>query len=279
MNFKITIAQFRNIVIYKDNTMSKTDTYVDVLAFAAHPDDIELSCAGTIIKLGDMGYKTGVVTLTRGEMGTRGTVELRQREFEKAGRIMGLTVHKSLDIPDGGVQVTETNNLKVIREIRTFRPNLIFAPYWVVRHPDHGHCSHLVREAAFFAGLKRIDTGQQPHRPVKVIYYACRYEFAPSFVVDVSDTHERKIQAIQAYRSQFYNPDTKDENADTTFISSPDFLESVIARSRYWGTHIGVEYGEPFLVREAIKIDDPVKLFADTSATPIIGQIKSSFFG
>lgn len=241
--------------------MNKVDIPVDVLAFAAHPDDVELSCAGTIIKLGDRGYKTGVITLTKGEMGTRGSASLRKKEFEEAGRVMGLTVHKSLDIPDSGVNVTEANKLKVIREIRTCRPQIVFAPYWVVRHPDHGHCSHLVREACFFAGLKRIDTGQEPYRPIKVIYYACRYEFSPSFVVDVSDAHERKLKAIQAYRSQFFNPDIEDENQ--TFINSPEFLDSVIARSRYWGTHIGVEYGEPFLVREVIKIDDPVNLFAD----------------
>jgi bacillithiol biosynthesis deacetylase BshB1 len=243
--------------------MSTTTLTVDVLAFAAHPDDIELSCAGTIIKLGDMGYKTGVITLTRGEMGTRGSGELRQQEFNNAGQIMGLTIHKSLDIPDGGVQVNESNKLKIIREIRSYRPRIVFAPYWIVRHPDHGYCSHLVREAAFFAGLKRIDTGQVPYRPIKVIYYACRYEFTPSFVVDVSDTHKRKLEAIRAYRSQFYNPEAENKGADPTFISSPEFLESVITRARYWGNHIGAEYGEPFLVRETIKVNDPVKLFAE----------------
>jgi len=234
---------------------------IDVLAFGAHPDDIELTCAGTIIKLGAMGYKTGVIALTRGELGTRGTAEIRAQEFEAAGKIMGLSVHKMLDIPDGNVSVTQENKLKVIREIREHKPRIVFAPYWKVRHPDHGHASHLVREAAFFSGLKKIDTGQEAHRPFKVIYYPCRFEFAPSFIVDVSEYHEQKVAAMQAYKSQFHNPEKNKYGDEETNISTPEFLEAIITRDKQYGSYIGVKYGESFLVREAMRLGDPVDFF------------------
>ncbi len=234
---------------------------LDALAFGAHPDDVELTCAGTIIKLGEMGYRTGIIALTRGELGTRGSAEIRQQEFEAAGRIMGLAAHKMLDLPDGDVAVTRENKLKVIREIRTYRPRIVFAPYWVVRHPDHGHASELVREACFFSGLKKIATGQEAWRPYKVIYYQCRYEFEPSFIVDITPYHERKLQAIQAYKSQFDNPEKHLYGEDQTNISSPLFLDAIVTRSKQYGSYIGVEYGEPFLVREPMRLDDPVAFF------------------
>jgi bacillithiol biosynthesis deacetylase BshB1 len=234
---------------------------LDALAFGAHPDDIELTCAGTIIKLGALGYKTGVIALTRGELGTRGTAEIRQQEFASAAKILGLSLHKMLDLPDGGITVNLETKLKVIREIRTYQPRLVFAPYWVVRHPDHGHVSQLVWEAAFYSGLKKIDTGQEPHRPNKVIYYAERFEFQPSFIVDISEYHERKIQAIQAYRSQFHNPEKHQYGAEETNVSRPEFLEAIITRDKQYGSYIGAKYGEPFLVREPMRLDDPVVFF------------------
>jgi len=234
---------------------------LDVLAFGAHPDDIELTCAGTIIKLGDMGYKTGVIALTHGELGTRGDADIRSEEFAASGGIMGLAVQEMLNIPDGNVAVTPENKLKVIRAIRKYRPKIVFAPYWEVRHPDHGHTSHLVREAAFFAGLTKIDTGQEAYRPNKVIYYAGRFEFAPSFVLDISDCHDRKIEAIQAYKSQFHNPDKGMYGDQDTNISTPEFLEAIITRAKQYGSYIGVAYGEPFLVREVMRLDDPVAFF------------------
>ena len=240
-------------------------TQLDALAFAAHPDDVELMCAGTLIKLARMGYKTGVVSLTRAELGTRGTPKLRKQENEEAARIMGLTVNRILDIPDGQVRNTEENRLKVIRELREYRPGIIFVPYWETRHPDHGNTSGLVREAAFLAGLKQIDTGQEHFRPTKVIYYMELYDFQPSFIVDVSVSFEDKVRAIKAYGSQFHNPDKLFESKDATYISSPQFLRSIIARGEYWGNKIGALYGEPFYVREAMKLDDPVKHFSDYS--------------
>ncbi len=234
---------------------------LDVLAFGAHPDDIELTCGGTIARLGAMGYKTGVVALTQGELGTRGTRDIREQEFEAAGKVLGLSVHKMLDIPDGQVAVTEESKLKVIREIRNYQPSLVLAPYWKVRHPDHGHASDLVREAAFFAGLKKIETGQTAFRPNKVIYYASRFEFKPSFIVDISDFHEQKVAAIQAYKSQFHNPGKAAFGEEETNISSPEFLEAIITRAKQYGSYIGVQYGEPFLVREPMQLNDPVDFF------------------
>lgn len=234
---------------------------LDALAFGAHADDVELTCGGTIIKLAALGYKTGAISLTMGEMGTRGSAEIRKQEFADAGKIMGLSVHKMLDIPDGRVEVTWENKLKIIKEIRAHKPNIIFAPYWIVRHPDHGHTSHLVREAAFLSGLKKIETDHEAHRPYKIIYYQCRYEFKPSFIVDVTDHHEKKLNAIMAYKSQFHHEKKEEFGKDDTYISRPEFLDGIITRAKQYGTYIGVKFGEPFLINEALKLDDPVGFF------------------
>lgn len=236
--------------------------HVDALAISAHPDDVELMCAGTLIKLKRLGYKTGVVSLTAAELGTRGTPEIRKQENEKAARIMGLTVNRILDIPDGKVQVNDANKLKIVSQIREHRPQIIFTPYWQTRHPDHSNSSHLVREAAFLAGLKKIDTGQAPHRPDKIIYCMEMYDFIPSFIVDVSETFEDKIKAMQAYESQFHNDSKEHQDDGATYISTPEFLQTIITNGQYWGHKIGAKYGEPFLVREPMAIDDPVKHFS-----------------
>lgn len=237
------------------------DSQIDILAFGAHPDDVELACSGTLIGLAEKGYRTGVIALTQGELGTRGTPAIRVQEFEAASKVMGLAVHKMLDLPDGQIEVTEENRQKVIREIRAHRPSLVLAPYWQVRHPDHGYASNLVRESAFLAGLKKIDTGQEAFRPNKVLFYPGRFEFQPSFIVDISDHHARKIKAIQAYKSQFHNPDKGQFGTEATNISSPEFLEAIITRDKMYGSYVGVRYGEPFLAREPLRLDDPVAFF------------------
>ena len=240
------------------------DHKLDALAFAAHPDDIELMCAATLIKLANKGYRTGVIALTEGEMGSRGTPDIRRKEFQNASEIMKLSVSEILDISDGNVRVNETNKLKVIHEIREHRPKLVFVPYWETRHPDHENCSHLVRQAAFFAGLKQIDTKQQHYRPHKIIYYMELYEFNPSFIIDVSETFDEKIQAMQAYGSQFYSPNSADQPQEQTFISTPEFTQHIITRGQYWGNKIGVQYGEPFLIREPMEVEDPVEHFSNS---------------
>jgi len=234
---------------------------LDALAFGAHADDAELGCGGTLIKLAGLGRRTGVVVLTQGEMATRGSAEIRAREFMNAAKIMGLTVHQMLDIPDGRVEVTWENKLKIIAILRAHKPKIVFAPYWVDRHPDHEQTSHLVRQAAYLAGLKKIETGEPPFRPHKVIYYPTRFEFTPSFIVDISGAHEQKMKAIRAYESQFHRPGQAESAKEETLIGRPEFLDSVEIRARHYGMHIGAKYGEPFLIREAIKLEDPVGFF------------------
>ena len=234
---------------------------LDALAFGAHPDDIELTCAGTLLKLQARGHKTGVVSLTRGELGTRGDSETREREFAAAARILSVQAHSMLNLPDGDLNCNWENKLAVIREIRRFKPGIVFAPYWEDRHPDHARASDLVREASFLAGLAKIDTGQEAHRPNRVIFYPSRYEFKPSFIVDVSEFHHRKMEAIQAYKSQFHHSEKLRFGETETNISHPAFIRAIAARAKQYGSYIGVEYGEPFLVREPINLDDPVAFF------------------
>ncbi len=233
---------------------------LDVLAFGAHPDDVELMAGGTIIKLARLGYRVGMISLTQGEMGTRGTPQQRAQEFAEAARIMGLAMHKMLDMTDGFVEVNRENKLKVIAEIRQYRPALLFAPYWETRHPDHANCSHLVRESVFLAGLKKIKTEHPHFRPQKVAYYCEHYLFKPSFIVDTSDTFDERMQAIKAYKSQVFNPDMRVEDEEKTHISSPAYFQSIIARAQFWGGKIGVACGEPFYVREPLRVRDPFAL-------------------
>lgn len=236
---------------------------LDALAFGAHADDVELACSGTILKLGALGYKTGVITLTQGEMATRGTAEIRAQEFAQSAEIMELSMHKMLDIPDGRIEDIWENKLKIIEGIRAFRPRILFAPYWISRHPDHDKTSSLVREAAYLSGLKKLETDQEAYRPYKIIYYQTRFEFKPSFIVDISEFYEKKMKSILCYKSQFHHQDKANFGEDETLISSPEFLSRIEARDKHYGTLIGVKFGEPFLVREAIKVNDPVDFFDD----------------
>ena len=226
---------------------------LDVLAFGAHRDDIELTCAGTMLKLVDQGYKTGIIDLTAGEMGTRGSTEEREREAGESAKILQIQCRENLGIPDANIEINRDNKLKIVRVLRKYRPRIIFLPYWEDRHPDHAHAGQLVAEAAFIAGLSKLDTGQPGHRPEKLIYYMCHYEFQPSFIVDVTDQYERKMAAIRCFGSQIFNPDYPGER---TLISSPEYMESIEVRSRYYGWHIKAKYGEPFLVKDALKIED-----------------------
>ena len=238
---------------------------LDSVAFGAHPDDVELFCAGTLIKLRSKGYKVGVISLTQGELGTRGSAQTRMQEFQEAAAILELSAHKVLDIPDGDVAVNWETKMKIIRELRTHKPKIVFAPYWKDRHPDHENTSNLVREAAFLSGLKKIETDQEAHRPYKVIYYPCWFEFRPSFVVNITKFHDRKIEAIRAYKSQFHTPEKTQFGDEETPVSRPEFLEEIITRARYYGSSIGTTYGEPFLVREPLPLDDPMGLFGAAS--------------
>lgn len=234
---------------------------LDVLAFGTHPDDLELCCGGTLILLARKGYRIGAADITRGELGTRGSAPIRARETAAATRVLGLSLRVNLGIPDGNIELSQENLLAVIRLIRQHRPRLVLAPYWEERHYDHVHASQLVSEAAFYSGLAKIDTGQESFRPFRVLYYAGRIEYTPSFVVDISEVFQTKMKAIRCYRSQFYRNDGKAAREPQTMISTPLALEVIESMTRHYGAMIGARHGEPFLVREALEIPDPVAYF------------------
>ncbi len=237
----------------------------DILAIGAHPDDIEICCGGTMAKMTTKGYKLALATTTSAELGSRGDTVQRAKEFANAARVLNAADHKMLNIPDGHVAVNPENKMKIVRIIREYRPRVIFTHHWVARHPDHQHTSELVQEAVFLAGLTKIESGQKPWRPYKTVFFANRYEFAPSFVVDISDFFEQKMNAILAYKSQFHREDMEKFSDVQTPISQPGFLEHIRIRNEQYGVYLGVKYAEPFLVRENLAIADPVSIFDEKS--------------
>ncbi|OQY30422.1 MAG: bacillithiol biosynthesis deacetylase BshB1 [Candidatus Cloacimonetes bacterium 4572_55] len=232
-------------------------TRIDVLAFGAHPDDVEIHCGGFLLKMKRFGYRIGVVDLTKGELGTRGSVEIRRTESELASKILGLDIRENLGMPDGYLDICEAHKRPIVRMIRKYRPTIVLTHYIEDRHTDHTKAGQLVSEAAFLSGVQKYEPSEfSPHRPQRVIYYRSHYpSFAPSFVTDISDEFKRKMEVIKAFRSQF----DPDYSADLTYISSPRFMSNLIAETRYWGARIGTKYGEPFFVREISRIDDPIK--------------------
>jgi N-acetylglucosamine malate deacetylase 1 len=223
---------------------------VDILAFSPHPDDAELYCSGTLLACTRLGRRIGIADLTRGECSTRGTLASRARETAAASRVLALDARVNLAIPDGNIANTPANRLKVIRAIRALRPSTILLPYPLDRHPDHGNASTLVREALFQSGLAKVRTvqegkAQRPHRPAKAFYYMLAHDFVPQFVVDVSAEQDRKLEAIRCYATQFHTGADAGEGPHT-YVSSPDFLEALIARSRRLGFLIGGAFGEGF---------------------------------
>lgn len=236
---------------------------LDILAFGAHPDDVELSSAGTLLKSVRSGATVGIIALTRGEMGTRGSEDLRAKEFAQAAKIIGAKVHEALDMTDGNLTVDNESKQIVIQQIRKYRPTLLLVPFWDDRHPDHGNASRIIEEAAFLSGLKKIDTAQEPHRPAQLIYYMMSWDFEPDFVVDISNVIEEKKQAIMAYSSQVHNKSYLRPDEDETFISSPQFMEMLMTRASYYGHRIGRKFAEPFKTKTTIEIKDLLKTFGD----------------
>ena len=230
---------------------------LDVLIFGAHPDDAELSMGGTIAKLTHYKHNVGIIDLTRGEMGTRGTAETREKEALKASRILKTKVRENLDIPDGDIQRTKENLLKVITKIRKYTPKIVFAPYFNDRHPDHIDASKLVKEAMFVSGLTKFLTmdnkkRQKAYRPDKLFYYMQTYTFNPTFIIDISKYFKTKMLAIESYSTQFYDPKSSDPE---TFLSDPKFLEYIESRSKFYGFEIRKKYGEAFYCEESIELD------------------------
>ncbi len=239
---------------------------VDVLAVGAHPDDVELGIGGTLHKLSERGYRVAVLALTRGEMGTRGTVEERAQEAAEAARILGIADRANVGLPDGGLANTVEQRLEVIPFIRTCRPGLILVNGSPDRHPDHAAAAALVRDANFYAGLKRIDTGQEPHRTPRLLHYHPYFDAEmATFVVDISGHFDVKLEALRAYASQFYNPDYE---AAPTRIASKSFWDSISARAVYWGAQIGTTHGEALLAPEPVGLDLPVGFEPETEVTP-----------
>jgi bacillithiol biosynthesis deacetylase BshB1 len=233
---------------------------VDVLAIFAHPDDLELSVGGTLLKLKSQGYKTGALDVTRGEMGTRGTVEIRAGEARKAAEIMRLDVRENLGLPDGHVWNDEESRIKLVRVLRRLRPRVIFTHQFQDPHPDHNHIVELVKESARLCSLKNYEPeeGLTEVRPAPIVAYTTFSRLVPpSFVVDVSDFAEEKMNALKAHASQFYSENSADPQ---TTLSAKGFLDQIEARMFYYGSLIGVRAGEPFYVRETLNIEDPFQL-------------------
>jgi len=233
---------------------------IALLAIAAHRDDIEQTCGGTLLKMAEQGHATGILDLTQGEMGTRGTAEDRAREAENAARILRVSWRRALDIPDGRVENTWENRLRVARVIRETRPQVVILPYWQGRHPDHYTTSVLGYEACFLAGLAKIDLGGlEPHRPFKIVYATLYHDIRPTFVVDITDQFEARLQSILAYKSQF----TDQKAGEDIFPAHAEIRERVESMARFYGMLAGVKYAEPFIQKEVGLVDDltaiPVK--------------------
>jgi len=230
---------------------------LDVLSIVAHPDDTELTCAGTVIKMAEAGYKVGVLDLTQGESGTRGNSALRAREATKASKVMGLAWRGNLGLPDAALEDRRDYKLLIAQKIRDLRPRTVILPYWEGRHPDHTMTARIGYEACFLAGLRTLPLEGTPHRPHKIIY-ATYYvpSLRPTFVVDITAQMEKKLKAILCYASQF----SARKDTQNLFPARHDLRERVASIARHFGLMVGVRYGEPFVTREIARVDDIVEM-------------------
>ncbi len=229
---------------------------LDVLAIAAHPDDIEQTCGGTLIRMAEMGYRTGALDLTAGDMGTRGTPEVRIQESERAAAVMKLSWRGNLRMPDARLENSLPARMTLAMEVRRLRPRVVIIPYWQARHPDHYRCGEMAYEACFLAGLRKLDPQSEPHRPFKVIYSSLYANVTPSFVVDITSQFERRMQALLAYESQYGAA----EQGSGLFPNEAEIRDRLGSVARFYGNLIGVKYGEPFVVKETMRVDDVVGL-------------------
>ncbi len=224
----------------------------DVLAIAAHRDDVEQTCGGTLMRMAARGLRTAILDLTQGEAGTRGTAEDRAREAAEAARILNVTWREALDLPDGDVENTLQNRIKIVRVLRQLRPRVVILPYWQARHPDHTIVASLGYEACFLSGLAKIDTGLPPHRPFKIVYASLYADVRPSFIVDITPFIEQRHAALMAYRSQYANQ----QAGAGLFVAEEEIRERTFAEARHYGLLAGVRYGEPFVQKEVGLVDD-----------------------
>ena len=230
---------------------------LDILVFGAHPDDVELGCGGTIIKEVRSGKKVGIIDLTRGELGTRGTTESRDEETNQAAAIMGVAIRENMNFKDGFFKDNEEHKLALIKKIRQYRPEIVITNALSDRHPDHPRGSQITIDACFLAGLEKIETGQQTWRPRAIYHYIQFNNLTPDIVVDISNQMDLKIKAVKAYKTQFYNPDSKESE---TIISSKDFLESVKYRAQDLGRQSNCKYAEGFIAHQLPKVDSLLEI-------------------
>ncbi len=242
------------------------DFRADVLAIAAHRDDVEQTCGGTLLRMAARGLRTAILDLTQGEAGTRGTATERAGEAEEAARILGVGWRKALDLPDGAVENTFENRIAIVRALRAVRPRVVILPYWQARHPDHAITATLGYEACFLSGLKKIDTGvptdrsssggwetgTESYRPFKIVYASLYADVRPSFIVDITPFIEQRHLALMAYRSQYANQSA----GSGLFVPEEEIRERTFAEARHYGLLAGVRYGEPFVQKEVGLVDD-----------------------
>jgi len=230
---------------------------LDLLAIAAHRDDIELTCGGAIIKMAEAGYKVGILDLTSGESGTRGSAVLREKESACASKVMGILHRENLGLPDAAIEHRRDYKLQIAQRIRALHPRTVILPYWEGRHPDHYTAGQIGYEACFLAGLAKLPLEGTPHRPRKIIYASLYVpSLVPTFVVDITDQFEKKLKAVLCYRSQF----SPRQDWQNLFPSRADCRERLAAQARHFGDMIGVRYGEPFVTREITAVDDIVNI-------------------
>ncbi len=227
-----------------------------VLAIAAHPDDVEQTCGGTLLKMAERGYRTAILDLTAGEMGSRGTPEGRLAEAGEAARVLGVRARRNAGLPDSRLENNFESKLRVAAEIRSLRPRVVILPYWEARHPDHARCSRIGYEACFLAGLRKLELDGEPHRPLKILYSSIYADVRPSFVVDISSQFERRLQSLLCHRSQYADQ----EVAAGLFPSEAEVAERIRSAARTYGALIDVEYGEPFVIKESLQVEDIMRL-------------------
>jgi len=229
---------------------------LDLLAIAAHPDDVEQTCGGTLLRMAEAGYRTGIVDLTAGDMGTRGSPEIRVTESADAAKILKVSHRENLHFPDARLENSMAGRMTLAQRVRELRPRTVILPYWEGRHPDHYRTAEIGYEACFLAGLRKIDPYTEPHRPYKIVYSSLYANVVPSFVVDVTQQFDRRMESLLAYRSQY------GEVADgaALFPDEQEIRDRLSATARFYGNLIGVKYGEPFVVKETMRVDDVVTL-------------------
>ena len=230
---------------------------IDCLAFGAHPDDVELFSSGLLIKLQKQGFSTGIIDLTQGELSTNGTMQIRQEETKKATEVLKISVRNNLLFEDGNIENTKQNRLEIINYLRNYKPDIVLQPYWDDRHPDHIAASRIISDACYYSGLKKIETEHEAFRPKTILYYMMHNTFAPSFIVDISNEMETKINAIKCYESQFKKLDN-----NNTYINQPEFFDSIVNRAKFYGYEIKKEFGEPYYYNGILGINNIMEFFS-----------------